>query len=232
MNTKNHDNIAPQLNSQNNSATRLPLFFLIDTTSPISEKYYNELQKILNKFRNTIYENMLNPDKVEVCVKSFSDTTHICQEWCPLIDVSPNKIITICNTNINYSIECAIEKIQKRKTLYRKNGIKLHTPWIIMFSDNPNNDITNISSIINHSLSENRIKLHMININKHNTITNPKIAKDKHFFSPTSNEDFDLIDVLIFLLSTPIHPISQPPPGEMIHIDNFYPSNCDDWLDD
>ena len=59
----------------------------------------------------------------------------------------------------------------------------------------------------------------MININKHNTITNPKIAKDKQIFSPTNNEDFDL-DVLIFFLSTPILLISQLSSDKMIRIDD------------
>lgn len=173
MKAKNYNTITPFTHLNNNIVLRMPLVLLLDTTSSICKEHSKHLKTILTKIKNDLYKNFLNSDILDICVIGFDNTPRTFQEWCPIWNMSSAETKTNIITNIPSTIKYAVKEIRERKKLYTDLDIKPITPWIIILSDNPSNNIAKIVSIIQSIVAEKEIAFHILDIHHPNKDTYP-----------------------------------------------------------
>lgn len=152
-----------------NPTPRIPIVLCLSVSQTMFGKPIEELNKGLNYFLRQICENDDARYSVEICVLKYSDDVKV---------VSNFKLVneeTIINLEANGSsvlgtaVNTAIELIDNRKLIYKKNGTPYYKPWLVLLSDskssNESNDIlTSVISKCNKLENNNKIIVFPIGI--------------------------------------------------------------------
>lgn len=118
-----------------NWETKTLCVLLLDTSSSMSGKKMEDLNKGLHR----LYEDILDDDalsqRIEIAIISFDSTVHYIQEPTLVGNFTMPTLTAKGATNMVAGILKATELVEERKKYYRDKGITYKRPWIIMITD-------------------------------------------------------------------------------------------------
>lgn len=117
-----------------NPENRCPVLLLLDTSGSMQGQPITELNEGLQLFRDELFADLLAAKRVEVSIVSFgpvkvqADFTVIQYFQAPTLAASGD-------TPMGAAIEQGLELLQRRKDIYKANGISHYRPWIFLITD-------------------------------------------------------------------------------------------------
>ena len=117
-----------------NPEPRCPVVLLLDTSSSMSGKPIEQLNKGLQTFCEEVVRDSLAAKRVELSLVTFGPV-EVHSEFQSIHEFYQNYLEAGGHTPMGQAIETAVDLINDRKDNYRKAGIQYYRPWIFLISD-------------------------------------------------------------------------------------------------
>ncbi len=113
----------------------LPVVLLVDTSASMNGAPIHELNQGLVTFGQTLMADSLAKGRVDVTVISFNSTVQTELGFRPVTEYQAPVLDADGLTSMNEAIEVALDVIDERKLLYRRNGIRYMRPLLFLLTD-------------------------------------------------------------------------------------------------
>ena len=117
-----------------NPEPRCPCVLLLDTSGSMAGKPLDELNAGIQTFRKELLGDSLATKRVEVALITFGPV-QLQADFETVNNFHPKELNTTGDTPLGEAIELGIDLVNKRKKLYKQNGIAYYKPWIILITD-------------------------------------------------------------------------------------------------
>ena len=117
-----------------NPEPRCPCVLLLDTSSSMQGESIEQLNAGLKTFRNELFEDSLCMKRVEVAIITFGPV-RVIQEFTTVDSLRMPVLEASGNTPLGKAVSRGLSLLDDRKTILRRNGIKLFRPWIFLMTD-------------------------------------------------------------------------------------------------
>src|ERR1700744_3534320 len=117
-----------------NPESRCPCLLLLDTSGSMAGMPIRELNEGIQTLKTELMEDSLASKRVEVAVVTFGPVS-IESDFQTVDNFYPKHLSASGDTPIGTVITTGIELINKRKQVYKENGVGYYKPWIILITD-------------------------------------------------------------------------------------------------
>ena len=119
----------------NNQEQRLPCVLVLDTSYSMDGSPISELQGGLELFAHELKSDDDASQKVQVLIVKCGGNAEIIGDWIDAENFTPPILSADGGTPLGEAVSMAAEEIEKRKMIYRNNGISYLKPWLFIISD-------------------------------------------------------------------------------------------------
>ncbi|TCC95037.1 vWA domain-containing protein [Pedobacter hiemivivus] len=152
----------------NNPESRCPCMLLLDTSTSMGGRPIQELNDGIQTLKDELLQDSLASKRVEVAVVTFGPVS-LESDFQTVDNFYPKKLTANGDTPIGSAITMGIELINKRKQLYRENGVGYYKPWIILITDGgPTDNWSNAAKMIQEGEQENKFAFFAIGVESAN----------------------------------------------------------------
>ena len=117
-----------------NAEPRCPCLLLLDTSGSMRGQPIAELNDGLIAFKNELVSDGLAAKRVEVGIIGFGPVQEI-RDFTTADQFQPPTLSVTGDTPMGAAIMLGIDKVRRRKEIYRANGIDYYRPWIFLITD-------------------------------------------------------------------------------------------------
>ncbi len=117
-----------------NPEPRCPCLLLLDSSTSMSGQPIDQLNGGLQGFATELLSDGLAAKRVEVAVVSFGPV-EIKNDFESALSFSPPVLSASGATPMGEAITTGLEIVERRKSLYRSQGISYYRPWIFLITD-------------------------------------------------------------------------------------------------
>ena len=118
-----------------NPEPRCPCVLALDTSGSMRGAPIEALNKGLVAFRDDLLRDPLASRRVEVAVVTFDSEVKVVQDFVTVDAFQPPTLAAQGLTFMGTAIHKALDLIQARKAMYRKNGVAYYRPWVFLITD-------------------------------------------------------------------------------------------------
>lgn len=122
-----------------NPEPRCPCVLLLDTSGSMDGEPISELNAGLRVFKDNLFKDEVALMRVEISIITFGPV-NIVQDFITANDFTAPALDASGLTPMGEAINCALDNINERKKVYKKNGISYYRPWIFLITDGEPND--------------------------------------------------------------------------------------------
>lgn len=126
---------------EQNQEERCAILLCLDRSGSMKGKSIEELAKAVDQFGNDLRENPAVAAKVDVGMVLFNEAV----QWHDFANSSSFNLPEMKaegGTKMSFAIDVSLDMCERRKDLYKENGITYHRPWIILITDGlPEHDL-------------------------------------------------------------------------------------------
>ena len=131
-----NDNSLEFIEFAENPGPFCPCILLLDVSGSMSGARINSLNEGLKAFKDSLNEDDLARNRVQVAIVTFAGTTKIVQEFITATELSPPILETEPGgTRMSSAILTSVDMIKERKSLYKSGGVEYFRPWIFLITD-------------------------------------------------------------------------------------------------
>lgn len=124
-----------------NPEPRCPCVLLLDTSASMSGPRIAALNEGLRTFKQSLAKDPLASRRVEAAVVTFDSQVQVKQDFITADRFEPPMIQDLGPaTNLCAGVSTALDLVQNRKVMYRKNGIAYYRPWVFLITDGESNE--------------------------------------------------------------------------------------------
>jgi uncharacterized protein YegL len=117
-----------------NPENRCPVILLLDTSSSMAGQPIQELNRGVEVFKEDILKDAKASLGVEVAIVAFGPVRLI-QDFTTIDNLVPPHLEADGLTPMGEAIEYALDLLEKRKAVYKENGIQYYRPWLFLITD-------------------------------------------------------------------------------------------------
>lgn len=118
-----------------NPDPRCPCVLLLDTSGSMGGAPIAELNAGLAQYRDELAGDGIAAKRVEVAVVTFGGQVQTVSDFSTANGFVPPLLEAGGETPMGQAILRATEMLQKRKEIYRQNGVLFYRPWIFLITD-------------------------------------------------------------------------------------------------
>ena len=118
----------------NNPESRCPCMLLLDTSGSMGGLPIQQLNEGIRTLKHELSQDSLASKRVEIAMITFGPVT-LESDFQTVDNFFPKQLEASGDTPISAAITMGIELINKRKQVYRNNGVGYYKPWIILITD-------------------------------------------------------------------------------------------------
>ena len=130
-----HRNVFDKEETRENWEVKTLCVLLLDTSSSMSGKKMDDLNKGLQEFYQDILDDDALSQRLELAVISFESSVRYLQQPALVESFTMPTLTAMGGTDMVGGIQKAIEVVEDRKRYYKDHGIAYKRPWIIMITD-------------------------------------------------------------------------------------------------
>lgn len=119
---------------QSNPEPRCPCVLLLDTSGSMAGAPIASLNTGLQTFKEALSKDPLALLRVEVAIITFGPV-NVAQDFITADQFVPPTLNTTGDTPMGTAINLALDKVNDRKQVYKKNGISYYRPWVFLITD-------------------------------------------------------------------------------------------------
>ncbi len=198
-----------------NPENRCPVLLLLDNSGSMSGEPIRELNSGLQIFRDELFADSLAAKRVEVAIVTFGpvkvelDFTGIQYFQAPTLSPASD-------TPMGAAIEKGLEVLQRRKELYKANGISYYRPWIFMITDGgPTDSIVKATSLIKEGEDKRSFMFYPVGVEN----ANMEVLKSISVRDPVKLQGLRFRDLFQWL-SASLSSVSRSQPGLAVALEN------------
>lgn len=148
-----------------NPEPRCPCVLLLDTSSSMGGAPIGALNNGMRAFKASLSEDPVASRRVEIAVVTFSSTVDIVQDFVTVDQFEPPALAADGSTSMGQGIETALDLVEGRKSLYRRNGIAYYRPWVFMITDGaPTDCVEQASRRVRHGEEMKRLAFFAVGV--------------------------------------------------------------------
>ena len=160
----------------NNPESRCPCMLLLDTSGSMGGRPIQELNEGIQILKSELVQDALASKRVEVAMITFGPVS-LESDFQTVDNFYPKTLSANGDTPIGGAITLGIELINKRKQLYRDNGVGYYKPWIILITDGgPTDNWSHAAKVIQDGENENKFAFFAIGVEGANMDTLSKLS--------------------------------------------------------
>ncbi|WP_285008831.1 vWA domain-containing protein [Pedobacter faecalis] len=160
----------------NNPESRCPCMLLLDTSGSMGGRPIQELNEGIQILKNELVQDSLASKRVEVAMITFGPVS-LESDFQTVDHFYPKTLSANGDTPIGSAVTLGIELINKRKQLYRENGVGYYKPWIILITDGgPTDNWSHAAKLIQDGENENKFAFFAIGVEGANMDTLSKLS--------------------------------------------------------
>ncbi|PZF71931.1 vWA domain-containing protein [Taibaiella soli] len=160
----------------NNPESRCPCMLLLDTSGSMSGLPIQELNNGIQTLKEELIQDSLASKRVEIAMITFGPTT-LESDFQTVDNFYPKRLTTTGDTPIGAAVTMGVELINKRKQVYKENGIGYYKPWIILITDGaPTDNWSHAAQLIKEGEANNRFAFFAIGVEGANMDTLSKLS--------------------------------------------------------
>jgi uncharacterized protein YegL len=118
-----------------NPDPRAPCVLALDTSGSMSGQAIRELNEGLRAYQQDLIADSLAARRVELAVVSFGGKVELVQDFVSPAHYVPTDLLAEGDTPMAEAVMRGVHLLEKRKEIYRANGISYYRPWIFLFTD-------------------------------------------------------------------------------------------------
>jgi len=119
-----------------NPEPRCPCVLVLDCSYSMREEdRIHELNEGVRGFRDELASDDLAAKRVELAVVTVGGKVRVQADFQTVDFFVPHPLVADGDTPLGEGIETAIDIVEDRKAVYRRNGISYYRPWIFLVSD-------------------------------------------------------------------------------------------------
>lgn len=130
----NEFNIADDL--INNPSPRIPITLCIDVSRSMS--YHNRIGLIKSGIMD-LYQDLKNDfqlaNSAEVSIVTFGNSASVLEDFETVAEKTLPLFKTGGNTALGEGVNLSLDILEKRKEMYKQNGVDYYQPWLIIMTD-------------------------------------------------------------------------------------------------
>jgi uncharacterized protein YegL len=118
-----------------NPEPRVPCVLLLDLSGSMVGPAVAELAAGLEVYKNSLLSDSLAASRVELAIVKFGGSVEVLANFATASAFQLPVLTPGGGTPMGAAIGCGIDMVQKRKAVYRANGIGFYRPWIFLITD-------------------------------------------------------------------------------------------------
>jgi uncharacterized protein YegL len=149
-----------------NKEDRCPVVLVLDSSLSMSENgKINDLNDGIIQFRDEILRDPIAALRIEIGLVSFGGIVKVDDQFQSALDFSPTSFIANGSTPPGEAVHASLDLIEKRKTVYRSQGVNYFRPWLWLISDGqPTDEWSKAASKTRQAEADRRITVFPIGI--------------------------------------------------------------------
>ena len=198
-----------------NPENRCPVLLLLDTSGSMNGRPIGELNAGLQVFRDELFADSLAAKRVEVAIVTFgpvrveNDFTGIQNFQAPTLAASGD-------TPMGAAIEQGLDLLDRRKQLYRTNGISYYRPWVFMLTDGgPTDSVSRAATRIRDGEERKSFIFYTVGVEG----ANIEALKQLSVREPVKLQGLRFRDLFQWL-SASLSSVSRSQPGQAVELSN------------
>lgn len=118
-----------------NSTVKLPLVFVLDTSSSMAGDPIMELNESVNNFIDELKHDNFTREIAEVCIVTFGENVNVLQDFESVDSIPYPTFKARGATPMGAAVMRALECLDRRLSLYRNLGIDYYRPFMVLMTD-------------------------------------------------------------------------------------------------
>lgn len=118
-----------------NPENRCPVVLLLDTSYSMLGEPIQELNRGITAFKEDVVEDSQASLSVELAIVTFGGTVTLIQDFTSIDNFIPPQLEVNGLTPMGEAIEYGLDLVERRKKIYKDNGILYYRPWVFLITD-------------------------------------------------------------------------------------------------
>jgi uncharacterized protein YegL len=205
-----------------NPEPRCPCLLLLDTSTSMAGRPINELNGGLGTFASQLNSDGLAAKRVELAVLSFGPV-HLQSDFTTAENFTAPVLRANGATPMGEAIVTGLDLVEKRKLLYREQGISYYRPWIFLITDGgPTDSWRNAAERVRTGEESKAFTFFAVGVEDADMNVLAQISKRE----PLRLRGLDFGSLFVWL-SNSMSSVSQSQPGEEVPLVN--PASPQGW---
>ena len=119
----------------NNPNTRIPICIALDVSGSMDGKKIDELNRGVNIFLKTIFEDEITRYSADIAILTFGGTVEKVLDFGAVEDIKLPKFLARGGTPMGEAVLEALDMLEERKKQYQKNAVTYWQPWLVLMTD-------------------------------------------------------------------------------------------------
>jgi uncharacterized protein YegL len=148
----------------NNPESRCACMLLLDTSGSMSGMPIQQLNEGVKTLKDELTQDSLASKRVEVAMITFGPAT-LESDFQTVDNFFPKHLSANGDTPIGTAISMGIDLVNRRKQVYKENGVGYYKPWIILITDGgPTDNWYNVAQLIKEGEEKNAFAFFAIGV--------------------------------------------------------------------
>ena len=119
-----------------NTGTRhVACVVLVDTSGSMAGNSIVEVNNGLQELKTSLENDATASGSVEICVIEFNSSCDMVHPFAPVPMFNPPSLNASGLTSLNQAIIKGLDEVQRRKDLYKAEGVPYYRPWMFLLTD-------------------------------------------------------------------------------------------------
>jgi uncharacterized protein YegL len=151
-------------NFADNPESRCPCMLLLDTSGSMNGMPIEQLNEGIRTLKQELEQDSLASKRVEIAMITFGPAK-VQSDFQTVNNFNPPILEASGDTPIGTAIQMGIDMVNKRKQVYKENGVGYYKPWIILITDGvPTDNWLPVSELIKEGEAKNAFAFFAIGV--------------------------------------------------------------------
>lgn len=209
-----------------NPEPRVPCVLVLDVSGSMAGAPIDELNRGLASYKEELSADSLASKRVEVSIITFGSRVDVTCDFCTAESFLPPTLKAEGLTYMGQAVAQAMDAVEKRKQIYKHNGISYYRPWIFLITDGAPTD-SDWEVVAERALAAQETKAFLmfcVGVGDANFETLSKFSKS----DPLKMKGLRFRDLFKWLSSSQ-QSVSRSSPGDNLKLEN--PATPNGWAE-
>ena len=198
-----------------NPESRVPCVILIDTSGSMMGEPIREVNSGIKRFIEEIREDELTALRADVAIIAFNDRHQTIQNFGEMLEAETTILTAGGGTKMAPPLKDALQMMERRKQLYRDNGVPYYRPILVLITDgyptDPKRELEDVADEVKQAQRDSKLTFFPIGTEQADMAR----LQSMSIFEPKTLRGTNFVELFQWL-SNSITKISHSQPGDKV----------------